>query len=97
MIGCRLILAVCGDSLEPGLVSGKCREFNSFIEQIISNLKNRQGNLIGIRIEGQIGSEKVDGKPGRIMNSMQMENDLSNAPNQVCFYKGLLFNYYPIK
>ena len=34
---------------------------------------------------------KVDGTPGRIVNSMQMEMSLAKAPNKVCFYKDLLF------
>ena len=34
---------------------------------------------------------KVDGAPGRIVNSMQMEMSLAKAPNKVCFYKDLHF------
>lgn len=32
---------------------------------------------------------KVDGRPGRVVNSMQMEMSLAKAPNKVCFYKDL--------
>ena len=32
---------------------------------------------------------KVDGRPGRIVNSMQMEMSLAKSPNKVCFYKDL--------
>ena len=31
----------------------------------------------------------VDGRPGRIVNSMQMEMSLAKSPNKVCFYKDL--------
>ena len=32
---------------------------------------------------------KVDGRPGRIVNSMQMEMSLAKDPNKVCFNKDL--------
>ena len=44
--------------------------------------KSRRGNLVGIRIEIRLAQKslKVDGKLGRIVNSMQMEMILSKAP-----------------
>ena len=48
---------------------------------------------LGIRIEIRWLRKplKVDGTPGRIVNSMQMEMSLAKAPNKMCFYKDLPF------
>ena len=46
--------------------------------------KNRRGNLVGIGIEIRWLRKplNVDGTPGRIANSVQMEMSMAKAPNK---------------